>query len=296
MSIEFWNRRRQTQETESVYGSAGVSLLYGNPLGFALTNALLVRKSVSQLYGAFQGSRLSIRKISSFVEKFGVNMGDFEPGPYQSFNDFFVRRFRAGKRVFPADLHTMGAFAEARYLAFAGLQPDSILPIKGLKLDASDVLGNTPGKERFAGGPCLLARLCPVDYHRFHFPDAGRIVHWHNETGKLHSVNPLALARKPDLFLANERQVSLLQTDQFGLLAYVEVGALMVGRIVHSHPLERAFRRGDEKGYFLFGASTVIVYGEKGTWTPEPDLLKHTAEGREVLVELGQPVARSLGR
>ena len=156
-----------------------------------------------------------------------------------------------------------------------------------------DLLGRTPEKERFRNGPCLLARLCPVDYHRFHFPDSGSITHFHVETGKLHSVNPLALQKKPSLFLGNERQISVLQTRHFGLLAYVEVGALMVGKIVQSHPQERVFERGEEKGYFLFGGSTVIVYGEKGAWVPEADILEHTAQRREVLVELGQPVARS---
>src|SRR5262249_53104509 len=112
-------------------------------------------------------------------------------------------------------------------------------------------------------------------------------------TGLLHSVNPLALQRKPDLFLANERQVSLLDTENFGLLAFVEVGALCVGKIVQTHSPDQPFQRGEEKGYFLFGASTVIVYGEPGAWTPEADLLEHTKAGREVLVELGQPVARS---
>ncbi|HEY8278059.1 MAG TPA: phosphatidylserine decarboxylase [Bdellovibrionota bacterium] len=296
MAIEFWNRKRGQVETESVYGGWAMNLLYGNPVGFAFTDSLLVRKAVSQVYGGLQSSHFSGKKVIPFVRKFRVEMGEFEPGPFRSFNDFFIRRFRAGRRKFPQEPGTMGAFAEARYFAFSRLNEHSPLPIKGLKLEAGDILGDTPGKERFADGPCLLARLCPVDYHRFHFPDAGRITHFHTENGKLHSVNPAALARKPDLFLANERQISLLETEDFGLLAYVEVGALCVGRIVQTHPMERPFERGGEKGYFLFGASTVIVYGEKGAWTPEADLLEHTKAGREVLVELGQPVARRLGK
>lgn len=294
MSIAFWNRREGRLEEESVYGGAGVRLLYGNPLGFAVTDTLLVRKGVSRFYGSLQNTAWSIRKIAPFVEGFGIDMGVFEPGPFRSFNDFFIRRFRAGLRPFPTDAGVMGAPAEARYFAFESLDSAAALPVKGLRLEAEALLGDTPDRGRFAGGPCLLARLCPVDYHRFHFPDEGRTVHSHTETGRLHSVNPQALARKPDLFLANERQISLLQTENFGLLAYVEVGALMVGKIVQSYPAERPFRRGDEKGYFLFGASTVIVYGEKGAWRPEADLLQHTAAGREVLVELGQPVARTL--
>ena len=293
MAIRYWSRRNQREEEENVYGGLFVNLLYGSPAGFALTDTFLARKPLSRFYGALQSSPVSARKVGPFVRQFAVDMRDFEPGPFRSFNDFFIRRFLPGKRSFPRETGVMGAFAEARYLGFERLGQDTALPIKGLGLFARDVLGNTPAKERFERGPCLLARLCPVDYHRFHFPDSGRLSHHHVETGKLHSVNPAALERKPNLFLSNERQVSLLQTERFGLLAYVEVGALCVGRIVQTHPPGRPFARGEEKGYFLFGGSTVIVYGEPGAWKPEADILENTAKAREVLVELGQPVARA---
>jgi phosphatidylserine decarboxylase len=294
MSIEYWSRRHNRVETEAVYGDLGVRLLYGNPLGFALTDSLLVRKSVSRFYGALQGRNSSSAKIAPFIARFGVRMEDFEPGPFRSFNDFFIRRFKPGKRAFPREPGIMGAPCEARYYGFASLGEHATLPVKGMRLDAEGVLKETPGAERFRGGPCLLARLCPVDYHRFHFPDAGRVAHEHLETGALHSVNPLALQRKPDLFLHNERAIALLDTERFGRLAYVEVGAMMVGKIVQTHDSAKPFARGEEKGYFLFGGSTVIVYGEKGAWTPEKDLLENTSIGREVLVELGEPIARSL--
>jgi phosphatidylserine decarboxylase len=294
MAIQFWNRRQGRMETEDVYGGELVNFLYGNSVGAFFTEHFLVGKVVSRLYGALQSSSLTGRKVAPFVKRFGVDASSFEPGPFRTFNDFFIRKFRPGKRAFPPQPEVMGAFAEARYFGFSRLDAEAILPIKGLGLLAGDVLGQTPGHERFQGGPCLLARLCPVDYHRFHYPDSGKVAHYHVETGKLHSVNPAALRRRPDLFLGNERQVSLLQTKNFGLLAYVEVGALCVGKIVQTRPLERPFERGDEKGYFLFGGSTVIVYGEPGAWEPSSDILEHTRQGHEVLVELGQPVARAL--
>lgn len=281
-------------EEELVYGDLGIRMLYGNPFGLALADHLLVRKGVSRFYGGLQSTPRSAAKIPAFVEKFQIPMSDYEPGPFRSFNDFFIRRFRAGLRPFPMEASLMGAPAEGRYLAFRDSSAGIELPVKGLGLNPEALLGSTPGKERFRGGPCLLARLCPVDYHRFHFPDDGKAEHFHAETGSLHSVNPLALRRRPDLFLTNERQITVLNTREFGRVAYVEVGALCVGKIHQSHPLERAFRRGDEKGYFLFGASTVVVYGEAGAWEPTEDLLEQSARGIETLVELGSPVAKAL--
>lgn len=292
--MEFISRRTGKKEKEIVYGDLGVRLLYGNPLGFALADSFLVRKWISKVYGALQSSAKSGGKVAGFVEKFRIPMEQYEEGPFKSFNDFFIRRFRAGQRSFPKEAVVMGAFAEARYLAFQDISRPISIPVKGLGLDPMSLLGSTPDKERFRGGPCLLARLCPVDYHRYHFPDSGRISHQHFENGKLHSVNPLALQRHPELFFTNERQISLLETENFGRLAYVEVGALCVGRIVESHPAGAPFERGAEKGYFLFGGSTVVVYGEPGAWKPADDLLQNTAAGLETLVELGQPVARAL--
>jgi phosphatidylserine decarboxylase len=275
-----------------VFGVAGVNLLYGNAAGYFLTEFFLSRSWLSKLYGAYQNTGRSARKVAPFFARFGLKREDWLAQDYASFNDFFIRQFKPGLRPFPADAAEMGAPAEARYLAYLDSSAAQSVPVKGLNLDPLAILENTPGKERFRGGPVLLARLCPVDYHRFHFPDSGRVTHTHREHGKLHSVNPAALRRDPALFLRNEREISVLETENFGALAYVEVGALCVGKIVQSYQGER-FGRGQEKGYFLFGGSTVIIYGERGAWVPTDDLLRHTAEGFETLVELGSPVAKA---
>ena len=111
--------------------------------------------------------------------------------------------------------------------------------------------------------------------------------------GAYHSVNPIALKERPEIFMINERAVTILQTENFGKLAYIEVGATMVGKIIQSTDL-KDFKRGDEKGYFLFGGSTVIVLGEKGKWKPTDDLIKHTQGGMETWVPLGQKIAEKL--
>lgn len=296
MAIQFWNRKKERLETEDVYGELFVKLLYGNAVGYALTDSFLVRKAISRFYGALQDSPRSGAKVASFVKKYGILMEEYAAGPFRTFNEFFIRQFRPGLRPFPAEARVMGAPAEARYLAFEHVDSPLDLPVKGMRLDPISLLGNTPGKERFRGGPCLLARLCPVDYHRFHFPDAGRVAHFHEESGKLHSVNPLALKRNPGLFLGNERHVTVLETENFGALAYVEVGALCVGKIVQSGAALSGdtFPRGGEKGYFLFGGSTVVVYGEPGRWRPDADLLARSAQGIETLCQLGTPVAQKL--
>lgn len=295
MNIRVYDRSKQSLFDEKVYGQSALGWVYGNRLGRLLENALLSRKWLSRAMGAWYSSPYSARQIDGFVEQYGIDRGEFEPGPFADFNSFFVRRFAPGRRTFVEGAR-MPAPAEARYFAWSESSEELRLPVKGAWLSPIELLGDTHEaayRQRIQGGPVLLARLCPVDYHRFHFPDRGDWLSLHRVDGRLHSVNPLALKAFPRTFLENERQVSWLKTERFGLLAYIEVGALGVGQIRQSHSPGSPFERGDEKGYFLFGGSTVIVIGEKGAWTPSADLLTHTEGGHETLVRLGEEVASS---
>jgi phosphatidylserine decarboxylase len=149
---------------------------------------------------------------------------------------------------------------------------------------------------RFDGGPGFIARLCPVDYHRFHFPDSGKVISETRLTGPLHSVNPVALAARGDLLFRNERVVTVIETENFGAIAYVEVGAICVGKIVQTYGDPSRVERGEEKGYFLFGGSTVIVIGEAGKFTIDSDLLAKSREGTECLIRLGEGIATGAKR
>lgn len=289
--ITFWNRRAGRAEQELVYGEGALRWMYETQPGRALGEGVLSRKWVSALYGAAQDTGWSARKVAPFIRQFGIPMEEYVEQRYTSFNDFFIRRFRSGARAFPSAPDAMGAFAEARYFAMEGLDPAQRFPVKGIALSASELLGDASLGAPFERGPAFIARLCPVDYHRFHFPDSGRVLRETRRSGPLHSVNPLALQFKPDILVTNERHVSILQTEHFGRLAYVEVGATMVGKIVQTHSETAPFTRGAEKGYFLFGGSTVVVLGEAGAWTPDGDLLEQSRMGRETLVRLGERIA-----
>lgn len=283
-------------DKELVYGDKMVEWLYKSSSGKILSE-VLVKPWVSQIYGAIQSTGLSRKKVDPFVKEFNIKLDDYLPeegrnsaDPYSSFNQFFIRRFKPGMRQYPSALNEMGAPAEARYFAYDSIKDDELIPVKGKFLNAPLLLANQKWQDVFKDGPCLLARLCPVDYHRYHYPDHGKVLDHYPVHGKLHSVNPLALKEKEDIFATNERVVTILETENFGKLAYVEVGAIMVGKIIQSGSLKN-FRRGDEKGYFLFGGSTVIVLGEKGKWAPTSDMVENTKKKIETYVHLGTTVA-----
>lgn len=297
--IKFFNRGSGQIETEKVYGDKFIRLMYCSFAGQKIGN-LLTNKYFSKAYGVLQDLPSSHAKVRPFIEKFQIPIDQYEPGTrpahdirdsYRTFNEFFVRRFKLGQRPFVSEPHRMPTFAEARYVGFDAIDEKKTYPVKGSFLRAKDLVGNDQVAKIFEGGPLLIARLCPVDYHRYHYPDNGKVLDHFRVPGVYDSVNPLALKYKNQIFIENERYTSILETENFGRLAYIEVGAICVGKIVQSHPWSKPFLRGEEKGYFLFGGSTVILLGEKGKWKPSADITANTAKGIETYLKLGEEVA-----
>lgn len=300
--IKYFNRVTNQNEVEKVYGDKFIKFLYNSSLGQAV-GPVLTTRAFSSIYGAFQDMPASHRKVRPFIEKFNVQIDDYEGGTrpaldkrdsYRTFNEFFIRRFKEGKRPFVEDKNKMGAFAEARYVGYDSINDESTYPVKGKFLKAKDLIGDEDTAKIFEGGPLMIARLCPVDYHRYHYPDNGIVSKHYPIRGAYDSVNPFALRYKGEIFIQNERYVSILETENFGKLAYIEVGAICVGKIVQSHRWSEPFKKGDEKGYFLFGGSTVVLVGEKGLWKPSQDIISNTAKGVETYLHLGQEVATKL--
>lgn len=246
------------------------------------------------LCAAWQSTPWSARKIGPFVRKHRIDMSEFEPGPYRTYAAFFDRCFLPGRRTFPADPGQMGAFGEGRYFGWERLHPGMTFPIKGAALEPRAILGNADRVTHFEGGPVILARLSPVDYHHLHYPDDGILVEEARMGNRLWTVNPTALRNQPDILFRNERYIQLLRTDHFGLLGFVEVGALSVGRITQVHRNEHSFMRGDEKSVFKFGGSAVVLFGQAGKWRPTDDILQHTGDGMETYLRLGEVIAHSL--
>lgn len=296
MDIRYFNRYTNQVEIEKVYGDGAIKFLYSNPIGKLLSGAV-TSSIVSAFYGELQSMTFTKNKIPSFIKNFDIQIDDYLPSegrslddPYGSFNEFFIRRFKEGKREFSANDDEMAAFSEARYFGYDSIRDNETIPVKGKFLNSTELLQNEKWQETFKDGPLLLARLCPVDYHRFHYPFDGKVIDYYKIGGGYHSVNPTALKMKNDIFSTNIREVTIIENEKFGKLAYVEVGATMVGRIVQTSDLKEC-KQGQEKGYFLFGGSTVIVIGEKGKWTPSEDISSNTKKGIETYIHLADIVA-----
>jgi len=288
-SLTIYDAQKNEYIKEKIYGGAVLKWLYTSGLGKSLF-PILTRRGVSVLYGAYQAHQLSKKKVIPFIENFSIDMDEYIDPGFETFNDFFIRQFRVGKRNFTQDSDLMPAPCEARYLGYETITPDLTFPVKGEYLTAKKILNDHESYKYFEGGPLIVARLCPLDYHRFHFPDDGIVSDEFRVSGLFHSVNPFALKTIPEIFCANERHVSIFETKNFGKLAYIEVGAMCVGKIVQNYEGPE-FKRGDEKGYFLFGASTVVLLGEPGKWKPSELMLEKTRNNEEVFFFFLKPIA-----
>ncbi len=292
-TVEYYDRTKKLVISEEVYAGGFIDFCYGKVIGKLLLKGVFSQKWANDIYYSYKASRFSTGQIATDCEQFGVSMDEFPEEQYRSYREFFLRRFRPGVRTF-VDGQAFPAFAEGRYFAFRQIEDSICYPVKGCFLRAQDLVGPRLNLDSFDPGAMFIARLCPIDYHYFHFPDDGSIIERFTVPGAYYPVSIKGITKKQDTFLSNIRQINLLKTQYFGRLIYIEVGAMCVGRIHETHPNERRFQRGDEKGYFDFGGSTVIVICEKGLVTPSEDILEQTAQGRETLIKLGEEIGHKV--
>ena len=285
------DRRTGRILTEQIPAEKGLRFFYENPVGHLLRGPIFGNRALSRLLGWKQDRPGSRSRIRPFVERFGIDLDEVElpVDQYPTFNAFFTRRLKPGVRPFSADPDILCCPADGKVLVFPELGERVEFPVKGARVTPAALLGSVADSEPFAGGSALVVRLAPPDYHRFHFPDDGRAAAARLIPGHCHSVNPIALRRVPDLFGQNRRTVTRIDTAHFGPVAYVEVGAFAVASIVQTFA-PGPVARGQEKGYFQFGGSTLALLFAPGAVRFDEDLARDSAAGLETQVRTGERV------
>ncbi|SHM14628.1 phosphatidylserine decarboxylase [Ruminococcus flavefaciens] len=263
--------------------------LYGNTLGRVLLKTLTA-PCISRTAGKFMDSRASKLLIKPFIKRSGIDTSQYIMCDFRSYNDFFTRRVKQGKRPIDFEADHLISPCDSKLTAHK-ISKNSIFRIKGSRYRVSDLLCNDFLAKRFCGGYCLIFRLEVDDYHRYCYIDNGTKTHNTFIAGELHTVNPIALERY-NIYKRNSREYTVLHTENFGDVVQIEVGAMMVGRIVNNHG-EASFRRGEEKGRFEFGGSTIVMLFGKDSISIDEDILRNSAEGIETMVKMGEKIGRA---
>lgn len=287
--MEYFDRYAGGVRREAIYGEGWLRWAYGNPLGRATVYLVAKRAFFSRWYGWRMDSPASRARVLPFIERYGLDTSEFldPPGSFRSFNEFFHRRLKPSARPIDPDPRAVVFPADGRHLAVPDLSRAAGLWVKGEMLRVEALLGSPELARRYEGGAMLVSRLCPVDYHRFHFPVSGVPGEPRLVEGTLFSVNPIALRRNVNILVRNRRWITGIETASMSLVQMVEVGATNVGSAVSTYQPGRAVGKGDEKGYFRFGGSLTICLFPRGTIRFSDDLVEQSARGRELYARMG---------
>lgn len=293
--IRYVDRKSGRIEKEMVYGGSAVRWAYGVGLFPAFIRLFVAKVALlSWGYGFWQRLSFTRRKVAPFIKKYHVDPSEFakKVEEFTSFDDFFVRHLKEEARPIAEGAKIATIPADARYWFYQDISKVDGFIVKDKKFSLAMLIQNEQLSKEYEGGSMAIARLCPVDYHRFHFPCAGVVSLAKPINGSLYSVNPLALRWNVGIFTENKRALTEIATEDFGKVLYLEIGATFVGSI-HQTYKPGAIRRGDEKGFFSFGGSALILLFKPGTIQFEEDLLRATSEGLEMRCLMGQIMGRT---
>jgi len=271
----------------STADKSSIRFLYSTIPGRLLLK-LLIRKTVSKLAGFILRSPVSCFFIDGFIKRNNINMEEYRDVKYKSFDDFFIREIKYGYRPFPENDDDVIAPCDGK-LSVYPITEKSVFIIKRSMYSIDDLLHDKKLADEFSDGICMIFRLTPDDYHRYIYIDDCEILHQKRIKGVLHTVQPIAY-QNCNVFCHNSREYTVMQTKNFGKVIQMEVGALFVGRI-SNHGKSNTIKRGEEKGMFQFGGSTIILLFRKDTIITDEAIKNNTLQNKETIVKMGDNVA-----
>lgn len=281
-------------ETETIYGERFLRWTYGTPLGKLALHILVKRALFSKLYGGLMNRESSRKQIAPFIERYGLNAADFEQstGSFATFNEFFYRKLKPEARPIDPGESTLVFPADGRHLAFQHFSTCKGIFAKGQVFTLEELVQDNLLARAYSTGSILISRLCPVDYHRFHFPAAGTPTKPTMIEGHLLSVNPIALVQNVRILSTNRRCRTELQTQKFGRVLMIEVGATCVGGFSYTYAPGQRIKKGDEKGFFRFGGSLTMTLFEQGRVVFDDDLLGNSRKLLETYARMGDRIGQ----
>jgi len=288
------DRQTGQKKQEKVFCEWVLSFLYESRLGQCLVKRIARASFLSSFYGWWQQLAITKGQIAPFVARYKIDVSEFEKpiDQYSSFNAFFIRKLKPEARYITPDKSTAIIPADGRYLVYQNIDLCDGFVVKGKKFSLTHLLDDPKLAKKYEKGSLVIARLCPTDYHRFHFPcdcipGPSRLIQ-----GFLYSVNPISIKQKIERLTENKRTVTELKTDQFSTLLYVEVGAMCVGSIHQTYTPSQSYEKGREKGYFSFGGSTIILLFEPNQIQLDKDLIINSLHHIETVCLMGQSLGK----
>lgn len=248
---------------------------------------LLTRRIISKLVGLYMSTWISKIHIKSFIKKNRIDLSKCEKSKFKSYNDFFTRKLKPETIGINEDKNVFISPCDAKLTVYP-ITKELMVPIKNSIYSISSILKNKFLAEEYADGFCFVFRLTVSDYHRYCYIDDGTKKGNCFIKGVLHTVQPIATESRL-VYHENCREYTILHTENFDSVVQIEVGAMCIGKIKNKHT-EYAFKKGEEKGMFLFGGSTIVLLVKNNQIDIDSDILENTAEGLETVVKIGSQI------
>lgn len=269
------------------FAGGWLNFTYNTPVGRIILKTFLLRPWVWKITGWWQASPFTRKKADRYAQKYNVDKNQFEQSNWRSFNDFFVRKYKSEIIPYSKNKLDVIAVAEAT-ISYYEISDSSLLTIKGRKYHLADVVGSEELAKEFNGGVAILYHLSVHNYHRFWFPDDGVMEEQYQLPGMLHTVS--SISKKYPIYSVNQRSVSVLNVKSIGCVLMVEIGAMMVGKIVNRSI--KSFSRGQEKGHFEIGGSSILMVYKKDTIKLDSIIERAGTDGMDVLIKIGETIGK----
>lgn len=294
--IVYYDRYLQTQCSEKVYGDKSLRWTYGTTAGKVALHLLVKRALFSHWYGWLMDRASTRKKIEPFIKEYELDASEFvrRSDEFRNFNEFFFRKLKPEARPIDSRPDSITFPADGRHLCVPDLSKCDGLFVKGEMFDLTTLVGDAELERRYENGSLLLSRLCPTDYHRFHFPVGGVPGPPQLLNGPLFSVNPIALCQNIQILATNKRVLTELVTESCGTVLLIEVGATCVGGICQTYQTAETVAKGAEKGYFRFGGSSTMMIFEPGRIVFDEDLVEQSSQHRELYARIGDSMGTIL--
>lgn len=261
-------------------GEKPLSIIYNNKILLKIATS----KPISKLYGIYNKTRISKIKIKKFIKQNNINMNLYEEKNYKTFNEFFIRKLKNIK--IEKEKNTLISPCNSK-LSVYKIKENLKVKIKNQEYTLDELFCNE-NLEQYKNGYILIFRLAVDDYHRFHYIDDGKTLKTKTIKGKYHTVSETSKNYK--IYKENHREYSILETKNFGQIIYMEVGAMMIGKIINHN--KKQFKKGEEKGYFLPGASTVVII--INNIEIDKDIIEYSKKGIETIINVGDKIGRHI--
>lgn len=252
----------------------------------------LLLPAVSKAGGKILDTKLSAMFAAPFAKAKGIDLNQYEKQKFDSYNDFFTRKIKAEERPIEMDESVLVSPCDGKVSVYPILENGHFF-IKHTPYTVNSLLRDKKLAEHYLGGWAVVIRLTVDDYHRYCYVADGEKTYQRRIPGIFHTVNPVANDVCP-IYKMNTREYCLLKTKRLGTVLMMEVGALMVGKIRNYKKDRSKVRRGEEKGRFEFGGSTVVLLLEPGKVMPDKDLIQNSLKGVETIVKMGEQIGESL--